>query len=350
MTETDEIDGGVWSTQPIPQKLWGYNPTGGPADTLIAARCLAGANWEMINRLWTTQAQIENPEDGIWSDDMASVYSNEFRRKILDDKEAARVYMSDFVAEMVLDLASSLPPVSYREALAGFPKSGVLMFKTPIVDPVTADQPQPTYNCGFGWATITVTVTGSEDANKELADYIWIWRLVSAAAVNSEPAYVAASFNSPLFPLAPTGLLVDLMPSPDGDSKLNLNHDTLFYARVLVAVAHWSKTMASSVDGISRPEQRALQRAATKEQKSGRSGTVNYYRLRRLEQVESDPTETGGSDGVDWSCRWVVNPHWRNQPCGPGNYDRRLTLIPPHIKGPLGKPIRYKDRVIVLDR
>jgi len=59
---------------------------------------------------------------------------------------------------------------------------------------------------------------------------------------------------------------------------------------------------------------------------------------------------TGG--GVErptnWSHRWIVGGHWRNQPHGPGGTLRRPTWIAPHVKGPGDKPLVVKDRVGVV--
>lgn len=37
--------------------------------------------------------------------------------------------------------------------------------------------------------------------------------------------------------------------------------------------------------------------------------------------------------------RWIVRGHWRNQACGPGRQERRMTYIAPYVKGPDGAPL-----------
>lgn len=53
---------------------------------------------------------------------------------------------------------------------------------------------------------------------------------------------------------------------------------------------------------------------------------------------------------VEWSCRWWVSGHWRQQPCGPGLMSRRPTWVTPHIKGPEYKPIRTSGRLFAVAR
>lgn len=54
---------------------------------------------------------------------------------------------------------------------------------------------------------------------------------------------------------------------------------------------------------------------------------------------------------VEWSCRWEVDGHWRNQPCGTKHGDRRLTYIKSFLKGPDDKPFRAPaKKVYVVNR
>lgn len=47
---------------------------------------------------------------------------------------------------------------------------------------------------------------------------------------------------------------------------------------------------------------------------------------------------------VEWSCRWVVNGHWRNQPYANG--ERKLIYIMPFVKGPSDKPLRVPTHTV----
>ncbi len=43
-------------------------------------------------------------------------------------------------------------------------------------------------------------------------------------------------------------------------------------------------------------------------------------------------------EATDWSCRWIVSGHWRNQWC-PSTETHRATWIAPYVKGPDDKPL-----------
>ena len=47
----------------------------------------------------------------------------------------------------------------------------------------------------------------------------------------------------------------------------------------------------------------------------------------------------------EYSCRWIVSGHYRNQPCGPGRTQRRRIWIAPYIAGPKDRPLVIKPVV-----
>ena len=65
--------------------------------------------------------------------------------------------------------------------------------------------------------------------------------------------------------------------------------------------------------------------------------TVRVVRLRAAD-YRRQPTDAPGS--VEWSCRWLVRGHWRQQPHGPGRRQVRPVWILPHVKGPPDKELR----------
>lgn len=76
--------------------------------------------------------------------------------------------------------------------------------------------------------------------------------------------------------------------------------------------------------------------------------TVNTVRVIRLRRSEHKPTN--GESEVEWSHRWLVNGHWRNQPYGPGKMERKLIWISPYVKGPDDKPFVPKTDIYRVDR
>jgi hypothetical protein len=58
------------------------------------------------------------------------------------------------------------------------------------------------------------------------------------------------------------------------------------------------------------------------------------------------PTTPGGTREVEWTKRWLVRGHWRQQAFGPGRKQRRPVYIQPHIKGPEDKPLEVSPEVV----
>lgn len=55
----------------------------------------------------------------------------------------------------------------------------------------------------------------------------------------------------------------------------------------------------------------------------------------------------GGDGGREYTHRWWVSGHWRQQPYGPGRRFRRPVWIAPHLKGPADAPVVRRPRVNV---
>ena len=61
--------------------------------------------------------------------------------------------------------------------------------------------------------------------------------------------------------------------------------------------------------------------------------------------ILGEQVDSGGSAGRQYRVRWVVRAHWRWQAHGPGRQERKLILIPPHIKGSPDAPLIGGERV-----
>lgn len=100
-------------------------------------------------------------------------------------------------------------------------------------------------------------------------------------------------------------------------------------------------------DGVSDRE--VVKTTPTKRRRFERSAltrmlptNVQLIELRRHETVKP----SGQRRAVEWSSRWLVGGHWRQQPYGPGRKQRRPVYIAPYIKGPDDKPLK-SERVNV---
>lgn len=117
-------------------------------------------------------------------------------------------------------------------------------------------------------------------------------------------------------------------------------HETNLQDRRL-AVALW---LLSTQKGVS--EQRVVDPDRAAARRSERKGLPTQpYRLLDLRRSSGAVRHLGGS--VDWSHRWIVRGHWRQQPHGEGRKHRRPVWIAPHIKGPEDKPLDTREGIRV---
>jgi hypothetical protein len=72
---------------------------------------------------------------------------------------------------------------------------------------------------------------------------------------------------------------------------------------------------------------------------------LNVVTLRRPESNRSGDSESS----VEWSHRWLVNGHWRNQ-WYPSLETHRLIWVNPHVKGPPDKELVLKGRVHIWEK
>ena len=73
---------------------------------------------------------------------------------------------------------------------------------------------------------------------------------------------------------------------------------------------------------------------------------VKVISLRRVERQKAADPDTAPGAKREYSVRFPVDGHWRNQPYGPKRHERRLIWISPFIKGPADKPLRVPEHKI----
>jgi hypothetical protein len=88
--------------------------------------------------------------------------------------------------------------------------------------------------------------------------------------------------------------------------------------------------------------------ARRQRQRDERIDTVKVLKLRRYRHRMDHESE---GPGIEYSHRWVVEGHWRNQPYGPkANPEYRQIWIAPYVKGPDDKPLVVKKRGVEFSR
>lgn len=108
--------------------------------------------------------------------------------------------------------------------------------------------------------------------------------------------------------------------------------------RFVLAAGAWLKQRIAVVNSghVERHRRKQLQR-----EYGLAVSDVKVVQLRRFDNQPNN--QTVDTNTVDWSCRWVVNGHWRNQPY---KHERRLIYIMPYVKGPSDKPLRASTATI----
>ena len=74
---------------------------------------------------------------------------------------------------------------------------------------------------------------------------------------------------------------------------------------------------------------------------------VLIVQLRRREYIDEE--NSNKSNPVEWSCRWFVRGHWRNQYYKSENVHKPI-WIDPYIKGPEDKPLKEPVKTFAVIR
>jgi hypothetical protein len=102
----------------------------------------------------------------------------------------------------------------------------------------------------------------------------------------------------------------------------------------------WKLATTPIVNNDLHPLPRHMRRQAEREQVNPEVRVITMHG-----PSAGEPPESGSSGARQYRHRWVVRPHWVNQPYGPGRTERRLILRGPFTKGPEGAPLIGGERV-----
>jgi hypothetical protein len=84
---------------------------------------------------------------------------------------------------------------------------------------------------------------------------------------------------------------------------------------------------------------RRVDRAAARRAEREKWTAEPIVRVVELRRRVSSASSDGEHGDVDWSCRWIVRGHWRQQWC-PAAREHRPIWITPYVKGPEEKPLK----------
>jgi hypothetical protein len=117
----------------------------------------------------------------------------------------------------------------------------------------------------------------------------------------------------------------------------------------LWVVAMWRLMQQTLLDIRTETVDRPLRKAARK--RNMKRDDVTVIALRKRKRTEGEGPETE----IEWSHRWLVRGHWRQQWMGPknGSPEERYQTpiwIHPHVKGPDDAPFLVREHVYSLER
>ena len=225
--------------------------------------------------------------------------------------DAAVFVVAEDMQAVATHSAQSMPRQEFLRTDLPTP-SGMMLFEHPLmIDGVDGSI------LGLSWHTSDAT--GEENA------FFTFWERLDDTA--AEFQYEMGRLGVRLPRLYPRGSMAVAFGRPFGDGR----HD------LPVIVAMWTlmqQPLASS-ERI-QPDRAASRRAA-------RAGmpeqSISVIRLRRVTSPHSaEPSAR------DYSVRWIVRGHWRNQYL-PSRQTHRLQWITEHVKGPEDKPLKLTEKV-----
>jgi hypothetical protein len=124
-------------------------------------------------------------------------------------------------------------------------------------------------------------------------------------------------------------------------SRLRARHSTRFN-QMLFPKAFWAIIEQTLVRIVTGRGDRASRRRL---EKAGQPiPAVKYVMLRKIRRSTGD-----GAADINWSHRWMVEGHWRNQ-WHPRHQIHRQKYILPYVKGPDDKPLVLKDALNLVVR
>lgn len=122
------------------------------------------------------------------------------------------------------------------------------------------------------------------------------------------------------------------------------NEGQAFLARLLAA--SWAFLDQTILVSEPTPIDRHVQR---RNKHTANNLNVIYLRRVRNHKTETNQEQTAPTRSIEYTCRWLVRGHWRNQ-YYPSLKQHKTRWILPYPKGPDDKPLKIKPSVIAVVR
>jgi hypothetical protein len=290
----------------------------------------------MNDRPWMTAlerqfAALRFATDGHHGD--GSLHGQNRPRRIAALKRADAFAWSPEISAAVL-LASRTIPIDSVLSQASLPGNGTCWFwfgDSLRINPypggdktICAILFAPFIASGDDPAGLEVTILVETDDERRIPYPVtsWIW-----------------PWNKPIAEIDPGYMLV---PGTIYAEKVKASRSAVYEAsRFIMASSVWLSQRVISV--ASGPIERHRKKQLAREYDVPIPSDVKVIQLRRSEHQPL--TDSSVSDAtVEWSCRWLVGGHWRNQPYANGEH--KLIYIMPYVKGPEDKPLKVPTHTV----
>jgi hypothetical protein len=253
-------------------------------------------------------------------------------------RKAELYWVSPEMTDVISHLAPSIPDCTPQPPV---PDAFVMFAKS--VPGTDADTGGQIYTSAFLWGTINMFRIGPCIALETYA-----WRDLVGLYLgldHGERDDFRRVYPNRLMPTGGSEWPLEAMSSRFDTLPLEteLQQASMLEDRKLLATFWALASQRIAVETLEQPVSRQARRQAERQ-----GLPLPEVRVIRLREPTTRSRGEGGSD-VEWSHRWIVGKHWRNQ-WYPASGQHRPKLIEAYQKGPADKPLKVRDTVRALVR
>lgn len=250
-------------------------------------------------------------------------------------KNAALLWIAPDMVDLLRHAAKTLPAYPFQPSVLPWPKA-VCVAGAPLMDirePSLIDPPDAERHSGAHPVTILLWHPLAEN-EMEVP--------ISGACMVTACTRHNVRWSVPTVPIVTAPLIPGKMwdegrPEDDRSDAMS-QHDAQEFARVCCTL--WlllqQKVAVKRRAWPERAERRRWERESDRP-----IPEVTVVELRK--PISVNP-EDRNAEPVDWSHRWIVDGHWRNQ-YHPSTGEHTPTWIAPYVKGPEDKPLVVKKKI-----
>lgn len=293
-------------------------------------------------------------------------------------KQADLYYVTQDMTALAVAAGTNPPKEPFRAARAPT-EHGLIVFAAPVGSYDTGggeDMPI----VAMSWGPWNITDTPQADGRP----YEWLGRTVDERAADGYRTYrliekTAGKTNGTWVTFYSPSLLPEMIgaqngfmpPCIGGDNETILFEGSPFPEQTVhTGVLGWAAVLYTAWQLMGQEREATGGRLAASETLPRRKGQakldraagypqgdvriVDVHRTLRPSKAaaDEDVRASSGRRAVKWSCRWPVAPYRRSQCLNPhahaaGECTHEDRIVPPHIKGPAGKPLRTRQTVKV---